>query len=175
MILGLLVSACGFHLRGSEGYDLSHMTVIIEQSNDLDKNPDYRYFDKLVQRELQTAGAKVKPTEQLSNVGLNFIQIKVLKLDFSSQGISRDETGRANEHQITARVDYLMTKSMEGTAAESQEDRTAEILSLSATASYYQDYRNPNAGHVQLKQTEKILLDRLSVQLIGQIRFQSSH
>jgi len=151
----------------------------------------YGTFRKTLKRQLVSFGAKLITAEQrllppathqgplveneasAKNKPSAEIALKIIELRFSTQGISRDETGRANEHEITAALNFQLFILDPSNQAQPESGLEAETIhSLSVTASYYQDFRNPIGGQAQLKETRQLLLTQLSQQLLLQIQYQ---
>ena len=174
----MVISACGFQLRGAGNHSLSGSQIYITQEEDLDGDKDYRNFNKELKRNLIQAGAEFASNPVSDVVQSNVVELNIVNLEFSSQGVSRDATGRANEHEVTLRLEYALpiqlssqendinvTKDNEGV------DLEISIFSLSVAASYYQDYRNSTAGRVQKTDTHKLLITQLTQRLIRQLEF----
>lgn len=167
LLLGLMINACGFQLRGYDDNRLSQTSLMINSADKLTDDINYRHFERLLKRDLKNTGAEIDEPLTDNIQDKKALQISLFKLSFSSQGISRDGTGRAYEQEITARLDYQLN-----VASLKPIENEKPISSLTATSNYFQDYRNPAAGEVQKKQTQTLLMQQLSLNLIRQIEFE---
>ena len=182
------VAGCGFHLRGSEGAGLAGRQVEVY---DLVASRQSKSLSKMLGRRLVATGVSLtsagkdsfeKASLEKKAVDKTPIQLRLVSLTFSTRGVSRDATGRANEHQVTATLDYriepgsieLNSVELEASQQNLVELDASNIKTLNVSASYYQDYKNPSAGNVQRKETEKRLLEQLSQRLLRQLELKSS-
>lgn len=90
--------------------------------------------------------------------------LRLHKLSYNTQGFSRDETGRANEHELTASLDFSLVKD----GADDQSP--VEVMTLTTAANYYQNFRDPIGGETQRRDTEKFLHNQLTAQLIERVQ-----
>lgn len=165
--LSLVISGCGFELRGYKASQLAQVNLLINASDILANDISYRHFERVFKRDLENRGANIASASIQNSQLENALQINLHNLTFSTQGIGRDGTGRANEHEITARLGYQLNF-----ASDKPVENEMSFLFLTASASYFQDYRNPAAGEVQKKQTQILLMQQLSQNLIRQIEFE---
>ena len=176
-----MISACGFQLRGTGTHSLSGTHLYLNQNENLDSDNNLGDFKKAFRRGLKQSGVELVNN---ASVELSIVEFNIVNLDLTSQGVSRDATGRANEHQVTLRLDYqlpnLISKhakaqvdqnASSASNAVSAEDVEPKIYSISVAATYYQDYRNPIAGRVQKNETQKSLISQLTQRLIRQLEF----
>ncbi|WP_168204257.1 hypothetical protein [Aliikangiella coralliicola] len=165
MIVG--ISGCGFHLRGTDGASLNGTRLSV-----ISQTP-YGEFEKRLNQRLSASGAKVVSSSLQSDW-----QIELIELSYSQQGVSRDETGRANEFVMMAKLDYRLINLSDSKGRELN-DKVSEanetdngllpIRSITANQSYYQDYRNTVGSETQRRETRQALLTMLSSQLVRQI------
>ena len=171
----LTISACGFQLRGNGGHGAINMggTKIVLNTPSRSLDVDFR---KSLKRQLTMLDAELIIADQQASIQSSEanILLSVISLDFSTQGVSRDETGRANEHEVTASLDFLL-QSPEANQQSSLENHQDDYQSIKVTANYYQDFRNPIGELAQKKQTRKQLLKQLSQRLIAQMQHKMSN
>ena len=169
--LSLFICACGFQLRGAGNHNLSDVKIYLSQNEKLDTKKAFRSFLKEFKRSLKQTSA-----ELVSNPDAGSDQLNIVEFKFTSQGVSRDATGRANEHEVTLRLDYQLNDQIKQVVNDSANVDNLEtelsVQSLSVTTSYYQDYRNPTAGRVQKNETHQMLISQLTQRLIRQLEFQ---
>lgn len=160
--LSLVLNGCGFHLRGDGLSSLANVKIAIESPT------HHGEFEKNLKRDLTIAGAKPVTFGQQPE-----FQLKITDLQFSTQGVSRDGTGRANEHEITLRLTYqlvnLLKKDTGGDGDDQEQLNTPR--SMSAKASYVQDFLNPIGERVQRKDTHTLLLQQISQRLTRRLDF----
>jgi outer membrane lipopolysaccharide assembly protein LptE/RlpB len=173
-----MISACGFQLRGTGNHSLSGTQIVLAQKEDLNGDKNYRSFEKELRRSLKQAGAELTINTDSEMVKSNVLALNIVNLEFTSQGVSRDATGRANEHEVTLRLEYtlpIQQSNQEITINQTRDEDGLNlensIFILSVTASYYQDYRNPAAGRVQKIDTKNALISDLTQRLIQQLEF----
>jgi len=157
-----MLSACGFQLRGAGTSHLSSAQISLSISDKLESNFELRNFHKELKRSLKQSGA-----ELIIGAQPNSTQLNIVSLNFHSQGVSRDATGRANEYEVILRLEYQINE-----VNTQEREVKANILSLESTANYYQDYRNPAAGQVQKNETQQLLISQIIQSLIHQLEFQ---
>jgi len=153
----MTVSACGFQLRGSANNSLSGSQIYLVQNEKLDADNNFRSFQKVFKRGLIQASAELVSGLEQSNV----VELNIVNLEFTSQAVSRDATGRANEHEVSLKIDYKINDATRDSEKTDTLEQEQIIHSLTVSASYYQDYHNPTAGRLQKKETHKILTTRI--------------
>lgn len=175
----MAISACGFQLRGSQINAESLQGLKISLSS-LKHSSYARFentsFDKIIKRQLVAAGAEVISLKQEKNTAIEAVDINIelLGLSFSQQGVSRDESGRANEHEVTARLDFQLSNSNsvvteQSKSAQADLNTEPEVRSITASANYFQSYRNPIGGQAQRRETRELLLQQLAQSLLYQV------
>ncbi|MET1256811.1 hypothetical protein [Aliikangiella maris] len=169
-----LLLACGFQLRGvasqSQVMAVAQSPVQIEL---LSESP-YGEFEKVVRQSLSKAGFIIQSAETASSA--TSIQLELAQIKMTEQGGIRDSFGRASEMILRAQLDYRL---LHETDLEPQQNLSAEqqqlvdaqqiVRQLSASESYYQDYRNPINQRNQRLETEKIIHQKLARRLLDQL------
>lgn len=175
-VLLSLLSACGYHLRGSQESTLVGTPVAL-----VSKQPNGE-FEKILQKKLKSAGVqllvsgkKVSRKEVFSS-GISGqspqFSLEITELDIRFQGVSRDRSGRANEQIVSARLSYLWLPLLGKENGEASSDSLREIIEpqiLTVSANYVQDYRNPIGEETQKKETRRLLFEKLSQQLVRRL------
>ena len=176
-----LLSACGYHLRGSQASTLAGTTIAL-----VSKQPNGE-FEKILQKKLKSAG--VQPVVSGKDVSGKDVSgkevfgsgisgqspqfsLEITELDIRFQGVSRDRSGRANEQIVSARLSYLWLPLADKDNGEGSPDSPREIIEpqlLNVSANYVQDYRNPIGEETQKKETRRLLFEKLSRQLVQRL------
>ena len=163
MLLSLL-SACGYHLRGGEASILAGARIALES-----KQPNGE-FEKQLTKRLKRAGAQLDFSGQPAQFSL-----EIIDLEITFQGVSRDQSGRANEQIVSARLSYLWLALSDNDNANANASpgpgrEISEPQTLTVSANYVQDYINPIGEETQKKQTRRLLLEKLSQQLVQRLQ-----
>jgi LPS-assembly lipoprotein len=154
LCIGLV--ACGFQLRGTGQSKLAGQLVFISSEIPMGA------LEKNLKRDLQVAGAQL--TESSTEAAL---QVSLGELQFETQGVSRDATGRANEVILRAKMAVTFQKSV----AQTSPDTWVDNRQLKASRSYYQDYRNPISEQNLQKEAREQIVNELSSRLVRQIEW----
>ncbi len=176
----VLVTGCGFHLRGTGDFELNESLVQV-----VSETP-YNELERKLKQQLLLSGAKM--TTSLSAADL---QIRLIHLEFHQTGASRDETGRANEIILRAELDYQLIslknsviKTNEDTGSASKQQinspgvaRLEEVAvkKLRVSRSFYQNYQNPVGERNQLKDTQDEIYSEMVILLTRQLQTIASH
>jgi outer membrane lipopolysaccharide assembly protein LptE/RlpB len=179
VVLSLLLTACGFQLRGYQNQSVfaKPVNIIIQAPTNSEKQIDYQQFNQHLQRNLAAANieqntAYINSSTSTSKATLTSQTVAIVKIEsltFSSQGISRDHLGRANEFNLYCRISY----SSNLIAGEADAVTEANLQLVTVSANYFYDPERPTAGELQKRRTEKALLKQaaglFSQTLINQI------
>lgn len=163
----LFLTACGFQLRGTDALaDLNAKLIF------LDSETPYGELESELKRQLKLSGAQLVSDSQPAK-----IQLKLNELDISSQGASRDATGRANEIILRAKLSYWLsfndaTKPIQTSYESDTQDHS--MKSIKVTRSYYQNYRNPVSEQTLRKQTRQEIIAEIVRRLTLQLQWQTN-
>lgn len=119
-LLCTLLSACGFHLRGSGGSSLAAGTPVLFQA----ANPDGPLARQL-QRSLEGAGATLVSAEN----GMQARRLHVLAERTAKRELTLNTAGQVTEYELTLFVDYTV-------AAPGMEEGQPQTLSVSRPYTY---------------------------------------
>jgi len=167
----LLLSACGFKLRGVDSANLEHQLVFLESET------PFGELESQLKRNLKNSGAKLTTDFQLAN-----FQLKLVELDMTSQGASRDATGRANEIILRAKLTYQLAinhpvnkPAAPSLVSRDNENRVQEspLKTIKVSRSFYQNYRNPVSEQTLRKQTQREIIDEVVRRLTMQMQWQA--
>jgi len=151
----LLLSACGFQLRGTNLANLNQQIIFLHSET------PYGELEKILKRDLKAAGAVMASDSERAQISLNLI-----RLEFDTQGVGRDSTGRANETLLNAELEFeLVTAKM----LLAEEVITPRLLK--ARRSYYQDYRNPVSEQNLQRQAREEIINELASRLARQVHW----
>lgn len=156
VILIITISACGFHLRGTQQSDLKGVAIHVQSEN------SFGEFEKALSRQLKASEALIAENIESADLVIN-----LGKLNFQTQGASRDSTGRANQIILSGIIFYQMTK----TSIKNLDDVKTKELKVSR--SYYQDYRNPISEQSLKQQTRLEIIEALAMRLTRQAAWQN--
>ncbi|MGX5200802.1 hypothetical protein [Aliikangiella sp. IMCC44632] len=133
-------------------------------------------FEKTLKADLLSLGSQVvdsnqpklsrTQTTELSReteLSRDRLQLQLLPIQFVQQGVSRDATGRANEIQVTASLEYRVSQIKNGMQSEPL------VKKITLKKGYYQDFRNPIGHQNQLRQTKSEIYRELSQKLLRQL------
>ena len=154
LMMIVVVSACGFQLRGNDGFHLTDQKILL-----ISETP-FSEFDQRLSRDIKAAKAVVVNDEQQADFILTIVGLEIIE-----QGVSRDATGRANEVVLRAELEYRLNSSPSVAVNELSE----QLRTLKASRSYYQDFRSPVSDRNLRKDTRENLYVELSRRLLVQI------
>jgi hypothetical protein len=168
LVLLLTVSACGFQLRAYNQADLSAVKLLLTSET------PYARFEKVLKNRLRQSGVNLIKDNQKPKQSEGFYHLQLISIDLKDKGISRDQSGRSNETEVTITINFkfnqLTNMSDKPALIETEEGIESSIHSISEIERYYQDYRDPTARFVQKKETENLLMQKASEQLISFIQ-----
>ncbi|WP_342778762.1 LPS assembly lipoprotein LptE [Aliikangiella marina] len=164
----ILLSACGFKLRGVNSIQLSQKAIYIESES------PYGLLENSLKRAFESSGANL--TNSLDEAE---VLLKLHALEFTTQGTSRDATGRANEIILRANLAYelrtdLSRNEIPGNqfSADEAEVQAKPLSTMKVARSFYQNYRNPVSEQTLRKQTEQEVIEELVRRLTLQVNWQ---
>lgn len=177
------LTACGFHLRGMGDFNLAGVNVSVQT-----KTP-YNHFEKVLKQQLKSSGANlmVANNQPLNTKNAAEVVIEITSLEFTLHGNLRDVTGRANEYEMIAKLDYTIhsvdladasnsINSTQQAGTGTGIDTALDIgKSLSASEHYYQDFLDPIGLKIQQENAKQLLQQKLAQQLIRQLQLQLKH
>ncbi|MGX5172891.1 hypothetical protein ACUR5C_02535 [Aliikangiella sp. IMCC44653] len=127
-------------------------------------------FEKMLKADLLSLGSQVVDSNQpklsrtqTTELSRDRLQLQLLPIQFVQQGVSRDATGRANEIQVTASLEYRVSQIKNGMQSEPL------VKKITLKKGYYQDFRNPIGHQNQLRQTKSEIYRELSQKLLRQL------
>jgi len=131
-IILLSVTACGFQLRGYNRADLSQVNVLLVSST------PYAAFEKILKRRLTQSGVKsIQPEKIIQNHNkqeeietgetelkksqqdiLKNYRLEIIEMKLTEKGISRDQSGRSNETEVTLELNFKLEKINKNNASD---------------------------------------------------------
>lgn len=91
----LLMSACGYHLRGSHGLPEAYKSVYFQGASS--------HLKKSVRRALRSSDGFL-----VSNAGESDIVIQIVKEEMDKRSLSLSPTGRATEYELAYKLHYSL-------------------------------------------------------------------
>ena len=149
----LVLSACGYHLRGTSGQDFNLAQIDFSIASALEDNQMERILAR--QWALLVSGA-----DPVSASKSNW-QIRLLKETLSSRGVMRGIDGRANQFELTLVLDYQWVHAAEASAREPE--------TIQMTRSYYQPSNDLVGNQAQQNSLLSQMRQELSERLLHQL------
>ncbi|MCW8875754.1 MAG: hypothetical protein OQJ89_04220 [Kangiellaceae bacterium] len=156
-VLTAVIVGCGYQLRGTTGGTLASTGLFLSSSS------PYGEFEKQLTRRLKLQNANL--TEDTSKAEWH---LEIIELVESEQGVSRDQTGRANETELTVKLLYKLTQ-LSNSSQLSPESEVQNLFELAYSTSYKSDYLNPIGNRNQLIQARSWAYEQLVTQLLRRV------
>ena len=156
-VLTAALVGCGYQLRGSNGASLASKELFVSSST------PFGEFEKQLTRRLKLQNADLAEDSSKAEWHL-----EIVELSESEQGVSRDQTGRANETELTIRLYYRLVK-LGNSSAFDAAGEPIDVTELAYSTNYKSDYLNPIGNRNQLIQARSWAYEQLVTQLIRRI------
>lgn len=164
----LILSACGFHLRGEQSVYLDNINLSLKIQ------AENKQFEKIFTRDLQLSRVKLISANQQTQQDKDNWQLTISRIEFISQGSSRDVFGRANEVKETLQLDFTLQKTNRQQTETDQQEIVPEekMQSISQAAYYFQSSLDFSGEKARQKETRELLMQKISQQLMRMIEYQ---
>lgn len=152
-LCSMLISACGWHLRGS-GIDLSNSLQSLYLNSE-----DYSEFSTRLKRGLLSTGIKLDPTRKSSP-----FELTVGKLKQNRRTVAVGNQVLASEYELSMEVDYSINEQSDAKTAYHREG-TASVI-----RSYVFDPQDTLGGNREELLIQKEMYSDLVQQILRQLR-----
>lgn len=156
-VLTAALVGCGYQLRGTVDGALASKGLFLSSSS------PFGEFEKQLTRRLKLQNANLAEDTSKAEWFL-----EIVELSESEQGVSRDQTGRANETELTVKLLYKFSKFNHSPQIKSK-DEEHDLIELAYSTNYKSDYLNPIGNRNQLIQARSWAYEQLVTQLIRRI------
>lgn len=168
LFCGMLLSSCGFHLRGVPQNSSSNGSESIADSRRQDSKTVYLAVttkDKVLFRQIRTdlALSGFTPVEQPENAAAHLV---VISSWLEKNAIGIDQFGRSNEYEVSLQIEYLF--SWVGHLQKAQKTDELERQILQTHRSFYIDNNDPIGKKTEEASLVRDMRRELSRKLIVQ-------